>query len=667
MHPCRRLRRRLRSRGRRHGRERGGGDRRAGRGGGGARRCRRGDRRGRSGAHLQGGALGCRRLRGQEPGGNDALGGQAGRSLGGAGQCRGGASARSPVARHDERGAGRGLMGPAPRAPGVSGFTAPHCGSIRATDAGREVELYGWVARRRDMGGLIFIDLRDRWGKVQVVFNPASAPDAHSAASDLRSEYVVRVKGLIGRRPAGSENPKLATGEVEVAASELEVISIAKTPPFLVEEDGALADEATRLKYRYLDLRRPRMQRILELRHRVNKIIHAYMDELEFVEVETPLLIKTTPEGARDFVVPSRLYPGKFYALPQSPQTLKQILMVGGLGRYYQIARCLRDEDLRADRALEFPFPRIDMQESLLKYGTDKPDLRYDLEISDLSEILKNTKANVLKSVLADGGVARGFAVPNGADIHRKELDELTTVAKGAGGKGLAWLPGALDKFLTDEERSQIRERTGAGEGDLVLMVADKKRRAETVIGLLRQEVARRRGLVRHGEWKFLWVYPMYLFKENDDGSLTYGHHPFTRPFEEDLEFVDERPYDVRAHAYDPVCNGYELASGSLRIYKPELQKRVFKLLGLDEATIEERFGFLLEAFEYGVPPHGGIAPGIDRIIMLLAGTDNIRDVIAFPKTQSMQDLMLDAPSPIDPAQLEELHIQVVPPKKSDR
>jgi aspartyl-tRNA synthetase len=374
------------------------------------------------------------------------------------------------------------------------------------------------------------------------------------------------------------------------------------------------------------------------------------------------------------------------------------------MGRYYQIARCLRDEDLRADRALEFtqldlemsfcteediftlieglfariwrevlevelevPFPRIDMQESLLKYGTDKPDLRYDLVISDLSEILKDTKANVLKSVLADGGVVRGFAVPNGADIHRKELDELTTLAKGAGGKGLAWLPGALDKFLSDEERSQIRERTGAGEGDLVLMVADKKRRAETVIGLIRQEVARRRGLVRHGEWKFLWVYPMYLFKENDDGSLTYGHHPFTRPFEEDLEFVNERPYDVRAHAYDPVCNGYELASGSLRIYKPELQKRVFKLLGLDEATIEERFGFLLEAFEYGVPPHGGIAPGIDRIIMLLAGTDNIRDVIAFPKTQSMQDLMLDAPSPIDPAQLEELHIQVVPPKKSDR
>jgi len=578
----------------------------------------------------------------------------------------------------------------------VSGYTAPHCGSLRAADAGKDLELYGWVARRRDMGGLIFIDLRDRWGKVQVVFNPASAPDAHRIASDLRSEYVVRVAGRVNRRPSGSENPKLATGEVEVAATELEVISIAKTPPFPVEEEGALADEATRLKYRYLDLRRPRMQAILELRHKVNKIIHGYMDEHEFVEVETPMLIKTTPEGARDFIVPSRIYPGKFYALPQSPQTLKQILMVSGLGRYYQIARCLRDEDLRADRSLEFtqldlemsfcteedvftlveglfariwrevlgvelelPFPRIDMQESLLKYGTDKPDLRYGLEISDLGDVLKETKANVFRSVLNDGGVVRAFAVPGGADMHRKELDELTTVAKGAGGKGLAWLPGALDKFLSDDEKAAIRERTGAGEGDLVLMVADRKRRAETIIGLMRQEVARRRGLVRQGEWKFLWVYPMYLFKEDDDGSLTYGHHPFTRPFEEDLELVDTRPYDVRAHAYDPVCNGYELASGSLRIYRPDLQRRVFQILGLDDETIERRFGFLLEAFEYGVPPHGGIAPGLDRIIMLLAGTDNIRDVIAFPKTQSMQDLMLDAPSSVERKQLDELHIDV--------
>jgi len=389
----------------------------------------------------------------------------------------------------------------------VSGFTAPHCGSIRASDDGREVELYGWVARRRDHGGLIFIDLRDRWGAVQIVFNPTKAPEAHAVASDLRAEYVVRAKGVVGKRPAGSENPRMATGEVEVTASELEVISRAKTPPFQID-DQSDADEALRLKYRYLDLRRPRMQRILELRHRVNKIIHGYMDEHEFIEVETPLLIKTTPEGARDFIVPSRLHPGKFYALPQSPQTLKQILMVSGLGRYYQIARCLRDEDLRADRAPEFtqldlemsfcteedvftlveglfariwrevldvelqvPFPRIDMQESLLRYGTDKPDLRYDLEIFDLGDVLRETQAQVFRTALEAGGVVRGMAVPGGAEMNRRELDELVTVAKGAGGKGLAWLPGPLDKFLSEAEKSVINQRTGAKSGDIVLEI----------------------------------------------------------------------------------------------------------------------------------------------------------------------------------------------------
>ncbi|HEX9475853.1 MAG TPA: aspartate--tRNA ligase [Candidatus Dormibacteraeota bacterium] len=586
----------------------------------------------------------------------------------------------------------------------MSGFTAPHCGSLRAADVGREVELYGWVSSRRHHGGLVFIDLRDRWGLVQVVVSQIkSRADTYNRTFEIRDEFVLRVTGTVKRRAPDTVNPRIATGEVEVIADEIHIISMSKTPPFPID-DNINTDESLRLEYRYLDLRRPRMQQILELRHRVNKIIHSYMDEREFIEVETPLLIKTTPEGARDFVVPSRLYPGEFYALPQSPQTLKQLLMVAGLGRYYQIARCLRDEDLRADRQLEFtqldlemsfcteedvfslveglfaviwkdvlgielklPFPRIDQQEAFLKYGTDQPDLRYELEIADLGDALGATSAEVFRSVLRDGGVVRGLAVPGGSDMNRKELDELTTLAKGAGGKGLAWLPGPLDKFLSEGERAEIRRRTGANDGDLVLLVADRKRRAEKIMGLVRRDVARRRHMIRDGEFKFLWVFPMYLFAEGDDGKLTYGHHPFTRPFEEDMAFVDERPYDVRAHAYDPVCNGYELASGSLRIYDPGLQRRVFQLLGMDEETIQQRFGFLLRAFEYGVPPHGGIAPGIDRIVMLLAGTDNIRDVIAFPKTQSMQDLMLGAPSSVDPELLKELHIKVVPPEKSDR
>ncbi len=574
----------------------------------------------------------------------------------------------------------------------MSGFTAPHCGSLRASDAGKDVELYGWVARRRDHGGVTFIDLRDRWGAVQVVIR--------TAGTELRSQFVVKVSGTVRRRPDGSDNPKMATGEVEVDATAVEVLSESKTPPFEIEDD-VRAEEAVRLKYRYLDLRRPRMQRILELRHRVNKIIHAYMDENEFIEVETPLLVKGTPEGARDFIVPSRLHPGDFFALPQSPQQLKQLLMVSGLGRYYQIARCLRDEDLRADRALEFtqldlemsfcdeedvftlieglwariwkqilgveivtPFPRLDMKDALLRYGSDKPDMRFELEISDLGEVLAETNANIFKAVLAEGGVVRGFAVPGGKDMHRRELDELATVAKGAGAKGLAWVPGPIDKFLTESEIAGIRERTGAGPDDIVLIAADKRRRAEKVMGLIRTHVARSRKLVREGEWKFLWVHPMYLFEEDDEGRLTYGHHPFTRPMEQDLEFLDARPYDVRAHAYDIVCNGYELGGGSIRIHDRALQERVFEILGHSRESIRERFGHLLDAFEYGVPPHGGIAPGIDRIVMMLAGTENIRDVIAFPKTQSHQDLMLGAPSPVDAEQLKEVHIGVVRPEK---
>jgi aspartyl-tRNA synthetase len=591
-------------------------------------------------------------------------------------------------------------VGRPPRAYRVSGFTAPHCGSLRAADVGQELELYGWVARRRDHGGLIFIDLRDRWGSVQVVFNPAKAAEAHAVASDLRAEYVVRAKGAVGRRPAGSENPRMATGEVEVTATELEVISTAKTPPFQIE-DEVEADEATRLKYRYLDLRRPRMQQTLELRHRLVQTIHRYMDANEFVEVETPMLLKGTPEGSRDFIVPSRLHPGSFFALPQSPQQLKQLLMVAGMGRYYQIARCLRDEDLRADRVVEItqldvemsfcteedvfslieglwakvwkealgleietPFMRLDMQECLLKYGTDKPDLRYELEIADVSDALRKTGSTVLRGALDSGGVVRCLAVPGGKDMSRRELDELTLLVKGAGAKGLAWVPGPLDRHLAESEIAAIKTSAGAGPDDLVLLVADRRRKAETVMGLLRREIARRRKLIRQGEWKFLWVYPMYLFEEDDLGNLTYGHHPFTSPWPQDMAHLAERPYDVRAKAYDCVLNGVEVAGGSIRIHQRELQERVFEILGMSPERIRAQFGHLLDAFEYGVPPHGGIASGIDRLMMTIVGTENIRDVVAFPKTQSHQDLMLGAPSPVDPAQLEELHIQVVPPKK---
>ena len=584
----------------------------------------------------------------------------------------------------------------------MSGFNAPHCGSLRGSDEGREVELYGWVARRRDHGGLIFIDLRDRWGTVQVVFNPANAPEAHAKASDLRSEYVVRVRGTVARRRPGAENPRMATGEVEVAASELEVISVAKTPPFAIEDDVE-ADEALRLKYRYLDIRRPKMTQNLELRHRVVQAIHRYMDAHEFMEVETPMLLKGTPEGSRDFIVPSRLHPGEFFALPQSPQQLKQLLMVAGIGRYYQIARCLRDEDLRADRVVEItqldvemsfcteedvftliedlwakvwrdvlgieistPFPRIDAQEALLKYGTDKPDLRYELVIADASDALRGTSSIVLRSALDAGGVVRCLAVPGGHDMSRRELDELALMARGAGAKGLAWMPGPLDRHLSEDEMSAIRSATGAKPDDLVLIVADRRRKAETVMGLLRREIARRRGLVRHGEWRFTWVYPMYLFEEDDQGNLTYGHHPFTSPWPEDMALLNERPYDVRARAYDCVVNGFEVSGGSIRIHDRELQERVFEILGMSREKIRSQFGHLLEAFEYGVPPHGGIAAGIDRLMMAITDTENIRDVVAFPKTQSHQDLMLGAPSPVDPAQLEELHIRVVlPPEKT--
>src|SRR5207245_968346 len=449
-------------------------------------------------------------------------------------------------------------------------------------------------------------------------------------------------------------------------------------------------DEALRLKYRYLDILRAKMTQNLELRHRVVQAIHRYMDAHEFMEVETPMLLKGTPEGSRDFIVPSRLHPGEFFALPQSPQQLKQLLMVAGIGRYYQIARCLRDEDLRADRVVEItqldvemsfcteedvfalieglwaqvwkellgvdlpiPFPRIDMQECLLKYGTDKPDLRYDLEIADVTEALRQTESTVLRAPIEEGGVVRAVRFPDGHGLSRRELDELALMAKGAGAKGLAWIPGPLDRHLSEGEVAAIRSSAGAGDQDLVLMVADRRRKAETVMGLLRREIARSRKLIREGEWKFTWIYPMYLFEEDDQGKLTYGHHPFTSPWPQDMHLIDTQPYAVRARAYDCVLNGVEIAGGSIRIHERALQERVFEVLGMSRERIQEQFGHLLDAFEYGVPPHGGIASGIDRLMMAMNRTDNIRDVVPFPKTQSHQDLMLGAPSPVDPDLLE--------------
>jgi aspartyl-tRNA synthetase len=582
----------------------------------------------------------------------------------------------------------------------VSGFTAPKCGQLRASDAGCEVDLYGWVDTRRDHGGLIFIDLRDRWGIVQITINEANvSKEAYESAQDLRNEFVVHIRGRVERRPEANVNLNLPTGEVEVIASEVEIITRSKPLPFQIGEDDV--DEKVRLQYRYLDLRNPRMTQILMTRSLVNKIIHAYMSEREFVEVETPILGKTSPGGARDFLVPSRLHHGEFYALPQAPQVLKQILMVAGMQRYYQIARCFRDENLRADRQPEFtqldielafpseediyalneglfarlwrevlgvevktPFPRLNIRDSLLRYGTDKPDLRYELEIADVTDALRATEFRVFQQIIADGGVVRALAVPGGSDMTRRELEELVTLARGAGGKGLFWLPGGPGaQNLSELEVAAIHAATGASKGDVVLVAADRRRRAETVMGLIRSEIARRRKLVPEGEWKFVWITPTYLFDEDDDGNLTYAHHPFTRPVAEDFGLVEERPYDVRAHAYDIVLNGYELGGGSLRIYDPAMQERVFEILGLDRQTIRDRFGYLLESFEYGVPPHGGIAWGIDRVVMMLTGTDNIRDVIAFPKTQSMSDLMMNAPSLVEPKQLEELAIRVVPEK----
>jgi aspartyl-tRNA synthetase len=573
------------------------------------------------------------------------------------------------------------------------------CGELRAEHAGADVVLCGWVARRRDHGGVTFVDLRDREGIVQLVFQPAEAPEAHALAQDLKGESVVRVLGAVRPRPEGTVNPNLPTGEVEVLVRTMEVLAAADTPPFPVE-DRIEASEDLRLRYRYLDLRRPEMTRILRLRHTINGIIRRCMDERGFVEVETPYLTRSTPEGARDFLVPSRLLPGTFYALPQSPQQLKQLLMVAGQDRYYQIVRCFRDEDPRADRGLEFtqldvemsfvaeddvmavteavmaeivrgtqgvevptPFPRIAYEDMLARFGSDKPDLRYGMEMADLTPVFADTGFVPFASALGAGGIAKGLAAPGGARLSRKELDDLVQAAKERGAAGLVWMAvgdagvrSPVEKHLSAQEVAGVLAATGARTGDLVLIVADRADRANVALDGLRRRMAARLGLAREGEWRFCWMVEPPLFEWSDDEDKWVSvHHPFTSPASDDLD-----PRTARSRAYDLILNGFELGGGSIRIHRPDVQRKVFEVLGLTPEQIEEQFGHLLRAFRYGVPPHGGIALGLDRIVMLMAGKEAIRDMIAFPKAQSGQDPLTGAPAPATEEQLRELGIRLV-------
>jgi aspartyl-tRNA synthetase len=589
------------------------------------------------------------------------------------------------------------------------------CGELREEHVGHEVTLAGWVHRRRDHGGLIFIDLRDREGIAQVVFNPETSKKAHKTANELRSEYVAKITGKVAKRPPGTVNLKLLTGKIEVIASDIQILNTAKTPPFYINEDVEV-DENLYLKYRYLYLRRPRVKDNIMLRHQVEKFMRDFLDAKGFVEVETPILIKSTPEGARDYLVPSRIHPGKFYALPQSPQQLKQLLMVAGFEKYYQIARCFRDEDLRADRQPEFtqldlemsfideedilslleemftalvetvkpemhmlkPFPRLSYAETMERYGTDKPDIRFGLELKDLPTILAESEFAVFRSAIQGGGKVKGICLPGCADYSHKQLDELTELAKSCGAKGLITLAlpaGSYDKLeqltpdrvksvaakhLTAEQLKEIARMFEAKSGDLILIVAGEHKMVDKVLDELRREMGCRLGLIDPNLLAFVFVVDYPLLDWNEETKLWEPmHHPFTAPREEDIKLLDTDPAKVRARHYDIVCNGYELSSGSIRIHTRQLQEKVFHLLGYGNEEMEARFGHLLEAFDYGAPPHGGIAPGIDRVVMLLAGAENIREVIAFPKNQSAIDVMSDSPSPVSKAQLDELHLKL--------
>jgi len=582
-----------------------------------------------------------------------------------------------------------------------------NCGELRVAHIGQEVVLAGWVNRWRDHGGVAFVDLRDRSGIVQLISDPVGAAEAHRMLRQVRNEYVLQVHGVVQARPEGLENPDLPTGEIEVVARQVKVLNPAKTPPFYIHEDAPV-DEALRLKYRYLDLRRPRMQRNIILRHRVVKYIRDFLCARGFVEIETPILFKTTPEGARDYLVPSRLHPGKFYALPQSPQQLKQLLMVAGFERYFQIARCFRDEDQRGDRQPEFtqldlemsfieredimalieeliigvvedcsdrqllfrPFPRLSYAEALRRFGTDKPDMRFGMELVDISDLVADCGYRVFSEAVSLSGQVRGICVPGCGNYSRRQIDELNVLVQREGAKGVAWLAvggeagetrSSFARFLTDGQVAAVIERMQARPGDLLLFVADQPKVVNRALSELRLELGERLGLRDRRVLACCWVVDFPLFEWNEDEQRwDPSHHLFTAPVEEDLPLLDTDPGAARGQQYDLIINGEETGGGSIRIHNREVQEKVFKLIGLDMEVARERFGHMLEAFEYGTPPHGGIAPGIDRLVMLLAGEPNIREVIAFPKTQQAADLMAGAPSEADPRQLEELHIRIV-------
>ncbi len=577
-----------------------------------------------------------------------------------------------------------------------------YAGTLRATDEGRTVTVMGWVNSRRDHGGVVFIDLRDRSGIVQLVFNPERSPAAHAVAEQVRSEFVLAVRGTIARRSPETVNPNLPTGEIEIVASEARILNRARPIPFAIDDDAGVA-EATRLKYRYLDLRRPAMQQNLMLRHRLNKVIRDYLDAQGFLELETPVLGRSTPEGSRDYLVPSRVNPGTFYALAQSPQLYKQLFMVSGFDRYYQLARCFRDEDLRADRQPEFtqldlemsfvrqddvlrvvegmlvevfalrdivvpnPIPRLSYADAIGRFGSDKPDLRFGLELVDISDLVRTVEFKVFRDTVERGGIVKAIRVPDGNRLSRKDLDGMPEIVAPYGAKGVAWVKLNADgwqspiaKFFTPEQRRAIEQACAAVVGDVVLFVADSPRVVNDSLGSLRLHLANLLGLIAADRFAFVWVtdFPLFDYSASEK-RLVSVNHPFTAPREDELERLSDAPEHVRAQAYDVVLNGTELGGGSIRIHRPEVQARVFEILGMSETEARDKFGFLLDALALGAPPHGGLALGVDRLCMLLCGVDSIRDVIAFPKTQRAACLMTEAPSVVDPRQLRELGLRL--------